>query len=58
MGQNPGGESFPTFPSGGYAHVHIQGRRHEFFTKEVGVIGTQTHLPQNLASPRIWATLF
>ena len=20
MGQNPGGESFPTFPSGGYAH--------------------------------------
>ena len=22
MVQNPGGESFPTFPSGGYAHVH------------------------------------
>ena len=20
VGQNPGGESFPTFPSGGYAH--------------------------------------
>ena len=21
MGQNPDGESFPTFPSGGYAHA-------------------------------------
>ena len=23
MGQNPGGESFPTFPSGGYAHGEL-----------------------------------
>ena len=22
MGQNPGGESFPTLPSGGYAHAY------------------------------------
>ena len=25
MGQNPGGESFPTFPSGGYAHGSTSG---------------------------------
>ena len=23
MGRNPGGESFPTFPSGGYAHATV-----------------------------------
>ena len=27
MGQNPGGESFPTFPSGGYAHGELVGIR-------------------------------
>ena len=59
-GSNPGAPWSVTRSQAFDDLYSVEGRHHEVLIGGGGVrfIGTQTHLPQNLFSPRISATLF